>query len=260
MRKRVRIRPEVRGFQLRQNSRRAVPVAVARVPPQEAVVRERRHDDPRVAAAHAIELRARVRHVPRAARDGDDAVIQLRVELDVVNVGEPLRDRVRLSPLSRRVERREHHPRAHRVRGDALLVAHRAKHLRGFLPPRVVSEGRGSVQSDDVGVEFKGVRSGVERRRGVSGLKPRCDGRRDAPGDNKVLKDRRSPRKRGRMGTNVQRPRLAGFAHVSPHLERGGPVLAPPERDDRRAANLGVDHLVPVAVSVWSVSRSAARA
>mmetsp|Transcript_435 Transcript_435/g.1414 ORF Transcript_435/g.1414 Transcript_435/m.1414 type:complete len:207 (-) Transcript_435:1101-1721(-) len=206
MRKRVRIRPEVRGFQLRQNSRRAVPVAVARVPPQEAVVRERRHDDPRVAAAHAIELRARVRHVPRAARDGDDAVIQLRVELDVVNVGEPLRDRVRLSPLSRRVERREHHPRAHRVRGDALLVAHRAKHLRGFLPPRVVSE------------------HGEHR------------------------------------GVDVQRPRLAGFAHVSPHLERGGPVLAPPERDDRRAANLGVDHLVPVAVSVWSVSRSAARA
>ena len=36
---------------------------------------------------------------------------------------------------------------------------------------------------------FKGVRSGVERRRGVSGLKAaRGDGRRDPPGD-KVLKD-----------------------------------------------------------------------
>eukprot|EP00982_Pelagococcus_subviridis_P016675 31492-Pelagococcus_subviridis.AAC.8 len=34
--------------------------------------------------------------------------------------------------------------------------------------------------SDDVGVELKGVRSGVERRRGVSGLKPARDpGRRD---------------------------------------------------------------------------------
>jgi hypothetical protein len=44
--------------------------------------------------------------------------------------------------------------------------------------------------SDDIGVEaFKGVRSGVERRRGVSGLKAaRGDGRRDPPGD-KVLKD-----------------------------------------------------------------------
>jgi hypothetical protein len=41
---------------------------------------------------------------------------------------------------------------------------------------------------------------GVERRRGVSGLKAR-GGRRDAPG--KVLKEWRSPRQRGRMGTSV---------------------------------------------------------
>jgi hypothetical protein len=54
--------------------------------------------------------------------------------------------------------------------------------------------------SDDIGVEFKGVRSGVERRRG-RGLNAR-DGRGDAPGE-KVLKDRRSPRQRGRMGTSV---------------------------------------------------------
>eukprot|EP00982_Pelagococcus_subviridis_P010863 31033-Pelagococcus_subviridis.AAC.7 len=40
---------------------------------------------------------------------------------------------------------------------------------------------------------------GVERRRG-QGLKARC-GRRDTPG--KVLKGRRSPRQRGRMGTSV---------------------------------------------------------
>ena len=40
---------------------------------------------------------------------------------------------------------------------------------------------------------------GVQRRRG-RGSKARC-GRRDAPG--KVLKDRRSPRRRGRMGTSV---------------------------------------------------------
>ena len=55
------------------------------------------------------------------------------------------------------------------------------------------STGRG-------GVELKGVRYGVERRRG-RGLKARGDGRRDAPG--KVLKERRSPRERGRMGTSV---------------------------------------------------------
>eukprot|EP00982_Pelagococcus_subviridis_P008714 30864-Pelagococcus_subviridis.AAC.17 len=41
---------------------------------------------------------------------------------------------------------------------------------------------------------------GVERRRG-RGLKARDPGRRDAPG--KVLKDRRSPRQRDRMGTSV---------------------------------------------------------
>ena len=40
---------------------------------------------------------------------------------------------------------------------------------------------------------------GVERRRG-RGLKPR-DGRRETPG--KVLKDRRPPRERGRMGTSA---------------------------------------------------------
>eukprot|EP00982_Pelagococcus_subviridis_P015002 31373-Pelagococcus_subviridis.AAC.4 len=62
------------------------------------------------------------------------------------------------------------------------------------------TKGR-SVRAN-VGVEFKGlkgVRSGVVRRRG-RGMKPRDPGRRDAPG--KVLKDRRSPRRRGRMGTS----------------------------------------------------------
>ena len=53
----------------------------------------------------------------------------------------------------------------------------------------------------NVGVESKGVRSGVERRRGVSGSKTR-GGRRDTR--EKVLKERRSPRERGRMGTSVR--------------------------------------------------------
>ena len=42
---------------------------------------------------------------------------------------------------------------------------------------------------------------GVERRRG-RGLKAGDPGRRDTPGS-KVLKDRRPPRQRGRMGTSV---------------------------------------------------------
>eukprot|EP00982_Pelagococcus_subviridis_P005507 29665-Pelagococcus_subviridis.AAC.2 len=54
----------------------------------------------------------------------------------------------------------------------------------------------------NVGVEFKGVRSGVERRRG-RGLKAGDPGRRDTLGE-KVLKERRSPRRRGRMGTSVR--------------------------------------------------------
>ena len=42
----------------------------------------------------------------------------------------------------------------------------------------------GAREATNVGVELKGVRGGVERRRvGVSGLKPRRGGRRDAPGD-----------------------------------------------------------------------------
>jgi hypothetical protein len=58
---------------------------------------------------------------------------------------------------------------------------------------RVVPYERMSGWSSKASVE-------VERRRG-RGLKAR-DGRRDAPG--KVLKERRSPRRRGRMGTSVQ--------------------------------------------------------
>eukprot|EP00982_Pelagococcus_subviridis_P014431 31330-Pelagococcus_subviridis.AAC.12 len=52
------------------------------------------------------------------------------------------------------------------------------------------------------GVELKGVRGGVERRRGVSGLMKARGTRRETPGE-KVLKDRRSPRRRGRTGTSV---------------------------------------------------------
>ena len=63
--------------------------------------------------------------------------------------------------------------------------------------PWMTSEGR-PIQAN-IGMELNGVRSGVERRRGRV-LKPEA-WRRDAPG--KVLKDRRSPREWGRMGTSV---------------------------------------------------------
>eukprot|EP00982_Pelagococcus_subviridis_P009409 30920-Pelagococcus_subviridis.AAC.26 len=54
------------------------------------------------------------------------------------------------------------------------------------------SEGR-SIRAY-IGVEFKGVRSGIQRRR-VLGSKAKDPGRRESPA--KVLKDRRSPRQRG---------------------------------------------------------------
>jgi len=73
---------------------------------------------------------------------------------------------------------------------------------------------------------LKGVRNGVERGRG-RGLKARDPGRRDTLG--KVLKDRRSPRRRGRMGTSVMIERAfhaAGIASVISHANIrlcGGP-------------------------------------
>ena len=97
--------------------------------------------------------------------------------------GDGRRGRVR-RPLTRRGR--------HRLRVRAAVRAAVGGEVR-----RRRGQGR-SIQAK-VGVELKGVRSGVERRRGRV-LKARCK-RRDAPG--KVLKERRSPRERGRMGTSV---------------------------------------------------------
>ena len=79
---------------------------------------------------------------------------------------------------------------------------------------------------------MKGVRSGVERRRG-RGLKPRDPGRRETPG--KVLQDRRSPRRRGRMGTSVRRTRLHRPSRAS-----NDRLLASPQRGRRRDVHVSV--------------------
>eukprot|EP00982_Pelagococcus_subviridis_P003216 24566-Pelagococcus_subviridis.AAC.1 len=73
----------------------------------------------------------------------------------------------------------------------------------------------------NVGVELKGVRGGVERRRGVSGLTPRDPGGRDAPG-RQVLKERRSPRERGRTGTSVRRTHLKSDDAIARRASRDG--------------------------------------
>eukprot|EP00982_Pelagococcus_subviridis_P005018 29442-Pelagococcus_subviridis.AAC.12 len=106
------------------------------------------------------------------------------------------------------------------------------------------TEGR-SIRAK-VGVESKGVRSGVERRRG-RGLKGRDPGRRDTPGE-KVLKERRSPRRRGRMGTSVQRHRVAGGrpsehpAHLLPDALSGD--FRPQRALNVRVARGGYDLVV----------------
>ena len=68
---------------------------------------------------------------------------------------------------------------------------------------------------------------GVERRRGVSGLKARGDGRRETPAE--VLKDRRSQRQRGRMGTSVIYERASGASSI-----RSRPPPSPPRVEASR--------------------------
>eukprot|EP00982_Pelagococcus_subviridis_P017252 31526-Pelagococcus_subviridis.AAC.4 len=79
--------------------------------------------------------------------------------------------------------------------------------------PRV-SEGRGSIVQSDVGAEFIGVRSGVERRRG---------------------RESRSPRRRGRMGTSVNQNAPGGFTLRSTARTLGGvtPARTPPTRQPK---------------------------
>jgi hypothetical protein len=67
-----------------------------------------------------------------------------------------------------------------------LLIPFRFIHRTRIATSRTPLFGRRAAMrtyrhsdSVNVGVEFKGVRSGVERRRGVSGLKPRDPGRRE---------------------------------------------------------------------------------
>eukprot|EP00982_Pelagococcus_subviridis_P004821 29351-Pelagococcus_subviridis.AAC.3 len=84
-----------------------------------------------------------------------------------------------------------------------------------------------------VKVELKGVRSGVERRRG-RGLKA-GGGRRDAPG--KFLKDRRSPRERGRMGTGVNTNAPASARSTLRTPRRRSSSASPPPPPSSRAAH-----------------------
>jgi hypothetical protein len=87
---------------------------------------------------------------------------------------------------------------------------------------------------------------GVERQRG-RGLKPRR-GRRDAPG--KVLKGRRSPRRRGRMGTSVkENARLpARETRAAQVVALAHDALEPRPEDRRDATRAARDAVVRVRV------------
>ena len=84
------------------------------------------------------------------------------------------------------------------------------------------TSGRSSKASE---AELKGL------RRGVSGLKARDPGRRESPGE-KVLKERRSPRQRGRVGTSVQQ-------NAPWHPSAPPPRGRPPPRRRRRTPRRG---------------------
>ena len=147
-----------------------------------------------------------------------------------------------------------------RVRDRALDVPVLAQQLGRRLRPDALDAW------NDVGVELKGVRSGVERRRGVSGLKARDPGRRETTA--KVLEDRRSPRERGRMGTSVILERARDVVRrVSHHREHVHELRGVQVRELRAEVALGERHEAfagdvpvrrvpePVARGVLAVSR-----
>jgi len=142
----------------------------------------------------------------------------------------------RASPARRRRRRRRRRaPRRPRSRVPRRLLRARSRPAaarREVVPEKHVlvralfapqhPEGR-SVRAN-VGVELKGVRSGVERRRGVSGIETVVWAERNA---GKVLKKRRAPRERGRMGTSVRyRTRLSSSARSFPRIASNSAACA----------------------------------
>ena len=154
---------------------RVVPLVVHREPRREERVRSADERAPR----RRLPRRLPPRRMQRLRYDAAVSAASVRDERVPVDA---LRGRhIRRARRRRRRERRV----AHRVaRGER-------RQKRGESL-RVVPYKRMSGWSSKASV-------GVERRRG-RGLKAR-GGRRDTPA--KVLKDRRSPRRRGRMGTSV---------------------------------------------------------
>eukprot|EP00982_Pelagococcus_subviridis_P006254 30020-Pelagococcus_subviridis.AAC.3 len=125
---------------------------------------------------------------------------------------------------ARAVDVAKDHRRRARVRVevvDDLDLHHLLSEGRGWVHAK---RRRGRWSSKASGVELKGVAVCA------SELKPRGGGRRDAPGS-KVLKERRAPRRRGRMGTSV----ILERALSSPGRSRRGCSRLATGRRRRRA-------------------------
>eukprot|EP00982_Pelagococcus_subviridis_P012137 31146-Pelagococcus_subviridis.AAC.7 len=166
---------------------RIEPVVVARPPVAQILVRLRALRDVRVLLVQRDQLPSDLLVVDRDL----DRRLQSRVQVRIVIVRANRRVRalgeqilvqlhvpVVLREVRRAVQRRETPwvPLVHRLRA---VPKHVVQHV-DLLVRR--AEGRGSVRSDIFGAESKGVRSGVERRRGVSGLKPWCARRETTAG------------------------------------------------------------------------------
>eukprot|EP00982_Pelagococcus_subviridis_P011034 31051-Pelagococcus_subviridis.AAC.3 len=142
------------------------------------------------AAADAVRPRLGARGERLAPHLRDELLEKRRAAVDAGREDRPLLPRraQRLGRLAhekhRATQRRVFSGDLHRVSDRLRRVVHaRLTALLVRYPEQTRAadgaEGRGSIRSE-VGVELKGVNGGVERRRGVSGLRARGDGRRES--------------------------------------------------------------------------------
>ena len=198
---RTKIRAALHARRVHRPRRRAALVpSVVPLPELAAAVRAPRLQPGAVAGSRRRRRSRRTRTTPRAAASApSSASSRTRRPLAgdspsrLIRAGYtgcfPTRTAYRPRPRTRSARRRRERSPRGRYRPRATEPAAASSPPRLRVVPYERTSSWSSKASD-----------GVERRRG-RGLKARDPGRREAPG--KVLKDRRSPRERGRMGTSV---------------------------------------------------------
>eukprot|EP00982_Pelagococcus_subviridis_P011331 31078-Pelagococcus_subviridis.AAC.5 len=230
----------------RRSLRRPLSLASPRAStrPRTARTRPRRPSAPRAraaaaaaaAAARAPPLLLLERKLPRQRRQHPRAPVDARVHADVQQPIEP--------PGAQ--QRRVHEVRAVRRADDEQKPA-------GVVVAR--GGGVGAVElgqqlrvvyrtSDDIGVELKGVRSGVERRRGVSGLKAARGARRETNAE-REMRD---------YGTRLRHDSVHHAAAVRARAARGRErVELVEEHHARRRVARALEHLADVALGLAHV-------